>query len=307
MARPSLESLDAFVHIVEAGSLSGAARQLGLAKSVLSDRLANLEATLGVTLARRTTRRLAITEAGERFFQQAQRILEQVDEASDAAVESAGAHGALRGRLRVAAPVSFGAAHLGQLLMPFLAAHPGLHCQIELNDGVVDLLAGHFDLAVRIGRLPDSRLVARRLGDIPRWVCASPAYLQRHGTPNTTEALRQHAVLGYSHAGAARLWTFAKRDGQPFVASIGQARFTANNGELLRDAAVAGLGLVILPRFFVATAVARGELRHLPLNCEPVPDGLHLVYPAQPQLPRRTRAALDYLAEALRGWVHARA
>lgn len=305
MARPSLDALDAFVHIVEAGSLTGAARQLGVAKSVLSDRLAALEAALGVTLARRSTRRLVITEAGERFFLQAQRILEQVDEASAEVRETAGAYGALRGRLRIAAPVSFGAAHLGRLLMPFVARHPDVHCQVELDDGVVDLLAGHFDLAVRIGRLPDSRLVARRLGEVPRLVCASPAYVQRQGAPATTEALRQHAVLGYSHAGAARLWTFTDPQGKPFVASIGAARFTANNGELLCDAAVAGLGLVILPQFLVAPALARGELVSLRLDCKPVPDGLHLVYPAQQQLPRRTRAALDHLAEALRGWLKA--
>lgn len=303
MSRPSLDALDAFVHIVQAGSLTAAARQLGLAKSVLSERLAALEATLGVTLLRRTTRRLVLTEAGQRWLAQAKAILEQVDDAMAETLSAAGVVGPLQGRLRIAAPLSFGASHLGKLLMPFLAQHRGLQCQVELDDGVVDLLQGHFDLAVRIGRLPDSSLVAKRLGVLPRVVCASPDYVRRQGAPRHTSELRRHEVLGYSHTGAARLWTFQDASGEPFVASIGDVRISANNGDMLCDAAVQGLGLVVLPRFIVARALAAGQLVRVALEAEPMPDGLHLVYPKERQLPRRTRAVLDHLEHALRGWL----
>src|SRR5690554_5252280 len=173
-ARPTLDAMDALVQIVDAGSLTAAARRMGVAKSVLSDRLAQLEAALGVTLLRRSTRRQSLTEAGEHYYQHARQILEQVADASAEVARMAGSPGVLQGRLRIAAPVSYGIAHLGRTLMPFLAEHPALECQLEVDDGVVDLVAGRFDLAIRIGRLADSSLVARSLGVVDRIICASP-------------------------------------------------------------------------------------------------------------------------------------
>lgn len=303
MARPTLDAMEAFVHIVEAGSLTGAARQMGVAKSVISDRLASLEAALGVTVLRRTTRRVALTEAGERFYAEAAQVLQQVDEAAATAVAGAGGKGPLRGRLRIAAPVSFGAVHLGGMLMPFLSRHEHLQCQIELSDGVTDLVAGHFDFAIRIGRLSDSSLLARRLGDISRVVCASPCYLARHGAPASPEALRDHAILGYSQVGASRLWTFLDGAERSYVAPTPAPRMSANNGEVIRDAAIQGLGLAVLPRFIVAAALASGDLLEILEDHPLVPDGLHLVYPADRQVPRKTRETMAYLGEALRAWL----
>ncbi len=297
--RPSLDAMDALIQIVEAGSLTAAARRLGVAKSVLSDRLHQLEKTLGVTVLRRSTRRMSLTEAGQRYYEHARQILEQVADASAEAARMAGAPGALHGRLRIAAPVSFGAAHLGRALMPFLASHPALECQIELSDGTVDLLEGHFDLAVRIGRLPDSTLVARSLGVVERVVCASPTYLAEHGAPESTEALRDHATIGYSHVGAARLWTFLDGDGKPYVASTPPPRITANNGELIRDAAIAGLGIAVLPRFIVEDALRLGQLVIVLAQARLQRDTLNLVYPKDRRLPRKTREALNFLAQVL--------
>ncbi|MGE4334857.1 MAG: LysR family transcriptional regulator [Pigmentiphaga sp.] len=303
MARPTLDAIDAFVQIVEAGSLTGAARRMGVAKSVISDRLASLEAALGVTVLRRTTRRVALTEACERFYTEAVRVLQQVDEAAAEVAAGASGGGSLRGRLRIAAPVSFGAVHLGRMLMPFLSRHAHLQCQIELSDSVTDLVAGHFDFAIRIGRLNDSTLLARRLGDIPRVVCASPGYLERHGVPQTPEALRDHAILGYSQVGASRLWTFHDGAGRPYVAPTPAPRISANNGEVIRDAAIQGLGLAVLPSFIVAAALANGDLAQVLTDYPPVPDGLHLVYPADRQVPRKSRETMAYLAEAIRPWL----
>ena len=202
--RPTIDELDAFVQVVEAGSFTAAARRMGTAKSVLSERLAGLEARLGVTLLRRTTRSMVLTEAGTGFYEDARDILARLEAAGAQAADVGGGIG-LQGALRLAAPLSFGASHLGGLLMPFLQAHPGLSCQIELDDRTVDLVEGRFDLALRIGRLPDSRLVARRLGETRRVVCASPAYLERRGTPRTPDDVRHHDTVGYSHTTAARL------------------------------------------------------------------------------------------------------
>ena len=297
--RPTFEELAAFVQVVDAGSISAAARRMGMSKSVLSARVASLEACLAVTLLRRTTRSMVLTDAGAGFYEQARDILARLEEASLEATCAGGAGGRLHGSLRIAAPVSFGTTHLSAMLMPFLQQNPRLECRIELDDRAVDLLEGRFDLAIRIGRLPDSSLVARRLGEGRRVVCASPDYLARKGRPETLEDLRHHDIIGYAHASASRLWTFTDASGRSIVAPAARPRIVANNGELIRDAALAGLGLTVMPRFIVGGALAAGGLLQVLSQFEPLPEPIQAVYPQERRLPLKTRLLIDYLAPAV--------
>lgn len=298
---PSIEELIAFVRIVDAGSISAAARRLDLSKSVVSARLASLEAKLAVSLLRRTTRTMVLTDAGTGFYEQATDILDRLEEAGAEATREGGAAGMLHGRLRITAPVSFGVLHLGSLLMPFFAANPHLHCEIQLDDKVVDLVEDKFDLAIRIGRLPDSALVARRVGTSRRVACASPAYIARMGEPRHPDDLRGHTFIGYANSSAAMLWTLTATDGSTLTASSNRPTLTANNGELIRDAAIAGLGLVVLPRFILADALDAGKLVPVLTDYEPVSEAIQLVYPQERRLPLKTRALIDYLVQAFAG------
>lgn len=298
--RPSVDELDAFVQVVEAGTITAAARRMGVAKSVLSERLSALESRLGVTLLRRTTRSMALTDAGTGLYDSARDILARL-EAAGVHAAAHGGQGGLHGALRLAAPLSFGASHLGELLMPFLQANPGLSCQIELDDRTVDLIDGRFDLAIRIGRLPDSRLVARRLGQTRRVVCASPGYLAQYGVPRTPEDVRHHDTVGYSHTTAARLWSFIDAQGREVTAAVARPRVVANNGDLIREAAIAGLGLVVLPHFIVAAALRQGTLVEVLADAVPAPEPIHAVYLPERQLPPKTRALIDHLIAAFAG------
>lgn len=191
------EDMQTFVRVVEAGSISAAAERLGVAKSAVSRRLSDLEARLGVQLLRRTTRRLNLTDTGRGFYDRCQRILADLEEA-EAAVSQA--HATLRGRLRVAAPLSFGLRHLGPAITEFMQQHPQVDFDLDFNDRQVDLLAEDIDVAIRIARLEDSSLIARRLWSSRLVLCASPGYLQAHGTPSTPEDLVAHRALVYSHS-----------------------------------------------------------------------------------------------------------
>jgi DNA-binding transcriptional LysR family regulator len=197
-----LEEMRVFVRIVEAGSLTGAADQLDVAKSAVSRRLAGLEQRLGARLINRTTRSLALTDAGDMFYRRARDVLGAID-AAEAAVRDASER--LAGRIRLAAPLSFGIAHLGPALRDFTDAHPEVRFDVDLNDRQVDLVAEGFDLALRIARLPDSQLAARRLTRVRRVVLASPRWWAEHGMPQTPADLAEHAALEYANAPASAL------------------------------------------------------------------------------------------------------
>ena len=162
----------------------------------------------------------------------------------------------------------------------------------------MDLAQGRFDLALRIGQLPDSRLVARRLGETRRVVCASPAYLARRGTPRTPNDVRLHDTVGYSHTTAARLWRFIDPDGREVAAPVARPRVVANNGDIIREAGVAGLGLIVLPHFIVAQALARGDLVEVLADAMPSPEPIHAVYLPERSVPPKTRAVIDHLVHA---------
>lgn len=284
-----LGELALFVRIVESGSFSAAAHRLGASKSLASRRIAALEARLGVRLLNRTTRRLGVTETGRRFYERALRILAEIDEAEALARRTTAA---LRGKLRIAAPMSFGMRHLGPAIAAFLGEHGEIAIDLDLNDRLVDLVGEGYDLAIRIARLADSTLVARTLAPSRMLVCASTDYLAAHGRPVHPEELARHHCLVYSNRPAAAQWRFVAPER---IALSITPQLAANNGDLLCEVAVAGLGLVALPDFIVAPALRSGAL-------EPVLPDWHLdtipiraVYPAGRQDPR-VRRLVDHLA-----------
>jgi DNA-binding transcriptional LysR family regulator len=286
-----------FVAVVDAGSISGAAERLEVAKSAVSRRLADLEARLGAQLLHRTTRTLSLTDSGRAFFERSQRILADLEEAEQAVSQ---AHGAIRGRLKVALPLSFGLLHLAPLINEFMALHPEVEFDLDFNDRQIDLMQEGFDLAIRIARLPDSSLVARRLAPIRHAVCASPAYLARHGVPDRAADLAGHAGLVYSNLANPGLWHYTGPDGQPGSVQV-RVKLRANNGDFLCRAAIAGEGIVLHPTFYLRRAIDAGELVPL-LNDHAWPElNAYAVYPPTRHLSRRVRAFVDFLAERLAG------
>lgn len=286
------DEMRAFAHVVETGSITGAADRLNLAKSAVSRRLAQLESRLGVQLLSRSTRRLNITETGRAFYQRCAGILSDVEEA-EAAVSIA--HAALNGKLRVAAPLSFGIDHLGPAIDEFSARHAGLRFDVDFNDRRVDLLEEGFDLCIRIGELEDSALMARRLAPVRHVVCASPDFLEKHGTPTTPADLDSGQLLRYTNI-SSTVWGFQDPSGNPGGLRV-RARLEANNGEFLRDMAIAGHGVVRLPSFIVSKAIEDGRLR--PILTEYVwgDHSVYAVYPPTRYLSHRVRAFIDFLVE----------
>jgi DNA-binding transcriptional LysR family regulator len=295
MAR--LEDIQAFMRVVEAGSISAAAERLGIAKSAVSRRLSDLEKHLGVQLLRRTTRRLNLTDTGRSFYDRCQRILADLEEAEAAVSE---AHGTLQGRLRVAAPLSFGVSHLGPAIAEFMQRHPQVQFDLDFNDRQVDLLAEDIDVAIRIARLEDSSLVARRLWTSRIVLCASPAYLRAHGTPASPAELAAHQGLIYSNAPDPTLWTLYGPDGREHRVRV-QERLRSNNGDFLRQGAVAGAGLLLSPSFIVYESLRSGELVTLLPDYPHEELNAYAVYPQTRHLSQRVRAFVDFLATRYAG------
>jgi DNA-binding transcriptional LysR family regulator len=286
----NLEDVLAFVRVVEAGGFSRAAARLGVSKSIVSRRVARLEADLGVRLLNRTTRGIAPTEAGLDFKERCVEILRQLDAARE--VVACREHD-LAGTLRLSVPLSFGVARLAPAIAAFAAAHPRVSVDLAFSDRFVDLVNEGFDAAIRIGVLPDTSHVGRRLGSIAAFVVASPAYLEKHGTPERPQALADHECLIYS-GGARDTWQF--RSGRKWVSVRPQGRFRANNGEVLRAAALAGLGITALPDFLIEEQIARGDLVRL-LENYPMPEAaIQLLRPGGGMAPARLTALGDHLA-----------
>jgi len=283
------DGLSVFVTVVEAGSISAAARRLGLAKSVVSERLAELERTVDSRLLHRTTRRLSLTEDGQAFLERARRMLREADEA---VAELAERRGSLVGPLRISAPVSFGALHLGAALYPFLKAHPRIELTLELDDRFVDIAADGFDAVLRHGPVDDGRLVARRLAPSRRILVASPDYLAAHGTPASTTALEGHRAILYANRESD--WRFDGHDGAVVVRPMAVLR--VNNGLIMRDAAVAGLGITLLPAFMIHSELASGALRAIDVGLQAEGADVYIAYLRE----RGASAKLAALIEALR-------
>lgn len=297
--QPNTDDLATFVQVVDSGTLTAAALRLGLAKSVVSKRVAGLEAQLGAKLLNRAPRQVTPTEAGSLLYARARPLLAQLEGLVD---DISAQSGTLRGSIRIAGPMSFGTRYLGPAIAGFMRRYDQIEVSLDLDDRHVDLLAGGYDLAVRIGRLGDSSMRARRLGTSYRVLCCSAAYAAQAGLPESLEALPAHACLGYANAPSGHIWRFMPREGSPQRAGQHRSvalrgRLTANNGEALLDAARAGLGLTLLPTFMVGPAVLAGELVPVAIpGWVPVPDTIHVVYPETPAMPAKLRALIEHLA-----------
>jgi len=287
----SLDALQVFVRIAEAGSVSAAARDLGLSKSAASKKLAALEDRLGARLVNRTTRRLSLTEAGADFLERAQRILAELEEAEH---EAGRLTDEPRGMLRVNAPMSFGILHVGPALADFMARHPELAVTLDLDDRRVSLVEEGYDMAVRIADLPDSSLVARKLAPVRQAVCASPAYWARHGTPAHPRDLARHNCLVYTYLPAQNEWRF-RGPGGPFAVHVA-GNLRANNGDVLREAALAGLGVYRAPTFLIGGDLGAGRLVTVLDDFADQALAIYAVYPHRRHLPAKVRAFVDFLA-----------
>ncbi len=283
-----LDGIVAFIAVADEGSISGGARRIGLAKSVVSDRLAELERAMGATLLHRTTRRLSLTQDGIAFLERARRI---VHEATEAIAEASRRRDTLAGPFRLSAPVSFGTLHLGRALYPFLAAHPGIRLTLELDDRFVDAAADGFDAVVRHGAVRDHGLVAKRLARSRRVLVASPRYLARHGTPRTLADLEAHAAILYGPRDPD--WRFV-RAGKTLVVRPARA-LRVNNGLVMRDAAVAGLGLTLLPTFMTHAERVAGTLAIVDVGAQADSAEVHLLYPRQHAASAMLRALTAHL------------
>ena len=289
-------SMRVFARAAQAGSLSAAARQLGMSAAMAAKHVDALEARLGVKLLHRSTRKLVLTDAGADYLEACLRILPEIDEAENAA---ASRRTLATGLLRLNAPLAFGLRHVAPLMPAFAQAHPALTVELALSDAAVDLVGDGWDLALRIGRLHDERLQARRIGDCAMLVAGAPAYLDRHGQPRTVAELAQHNCLGYTLSPTASPgeWLFGT-DGRVRQKVHGNLR--SNHGDALLAAALAGQGLIYQPDFIVGPAVARGELLTLTLDHPPhALGGLHAVWPASRHVPAKVRVMVDFLVERL--------
>lgn len=291
-----LSEMQAFVAVVDQGGFTGAADRLAVSKSAVSKQVSALEARLGARLLNRTTRRVSATEIGLLYYDRARQVIEDAGEA-DALV--AAHQDSPRGLLKVSAPVSFGMRHLSPVVSRFLCDYADVSIDLALDDRRVDLIEGGFDLAIRIGTLEDSALMARKLATTPVCFVASPDYLARNGTPRTVEDLARHSLLKYTFATTNYMLHLKARGGeQRPVRATG--RLAANNGDILFDAAIAGLGIILTPTFFLGDAVDQGKLELLLQDCPQEPATIYAVYPPGRYIQPKTRVFIDYLVEHFR-------
>jgi DNA-binding transcriptional LysR family regulator len=286
-----MASMAAFTKVVGVGSFSAAAREMQVSQAQVTKQVQELESWLGARLLNRTTRRLSLTEVGTAFYERAARILEAIEEAKDAA---SALQTMPRGRLRINAPVSFGLLHLAPAITEFLQRFPDVSVEMLVNDRVVDLLEGEFDVGVRIGRLRDSSLIARRIVPIRLAVCAAPDYLARHGVPNTPDDLRNHNCLEYTYFETRGEWRLLNPKGDEIVVPV-SGRYLANNADVLRTTAIAGGGVILMPTFIIGDDLRAGRLVRLLPDYPPPEQGLHALYPPGRHLSAKVRSFVDFL------------
>ena len=283
-----LDGISAFVTIAETGSISAAARRLRVAVSVVSERLAELERSLGTKLFHRTTRKLSLTEDGAAFLERAGRIVREIE---DARSDLAERRGELSGPLHLSVPVTFGRQHLGPALYPFLKAHPRIEMTLDLDDRRIDAASAGYDAVVRHGPLTDSRLMAWVLAPSRRVLVASAEYLAREGEPRSPEQLAGHRAIAYTNRGVAD-WRFGK------VTVKARLGIRLNNGDMLRDAAIAGLGIAHLPMFIAGPAVKQGQLKVVEIGIAAEPEMIFIAHPEGRQPSAKLRALADHLKGA---------
>lgn len=291
----TLAGMRLFAETVDSGSFSGASRKLGMAPSSVARGIGALEDTLGVRLLNRTTRRLSLTEAGRLYHERSRRILADIEEAR---LSVAQLEAAPRGMLRISLPVVFGRLHIIPALPDFLSTYPDLQVDISMTDAYVDLVEEGIDVAVRIGELRDSSLIQRKLAPSRRVLCASPAYLERVGRPACPAALRDHTALLYKSSGSRAVWRFRDAAGDHEIQVDGSLR--ANNADALHIAALAGVGITVLPVFMVGPDIRRGALEvifpEVQFSQTSLDSSIYAVFPYGRHLSPKVRAFVDFLA-----------
>lgn len=287
-----LSSLRAFVKVVELGSFSEAGRQLRLSRSAISKYVGELEQSLGVQLLNRTTRHASPTENGQAYFERALAVLDDLDAADQAVAQ---AQSTPRGLLRVNAPMSFGTLQLGPAIADFMADYPELQIHLVLSDDQLDPTQGGFDVTLRIADLESSSLIARKIVGIDRVICASPDYLQQHGTPATPAELRKHSLLTYGFLLTGNQWKLSGAGGDHWIQP--SWNLCANNAEVLCDAAVRGRGIALLPTFIAGRALRDGRLQAFLADYRAPPLTLYAIYPPTRHLAVKVRLFIDFLVE----------
>jgi DNA-binding transcriptional LysR family regulator len=290
-----IQEMSSFAAVVEAGSFVAAADVTGLSKTAVSRHISDLEQRLGVRLLHRTTRRLSLTDEGRTFFTRVKDVLSAIDEAES---ELTARSVEPSGLVRVNAPLTFGTMHLAPLWAPFVDAHPKVSLDVTLSDRTVDLVEEGYDLAVRIATSPGSNVVSRKLASTRVVLCASPRYLQAHGTPQHPRDLSKHAVISYAYWSGGDEWTFTGPQG-PVSVKV-RSRIHANNGDTCRIAALADQGIILQPDFLIGADLRRDTLVELLPKFRSVELGIHVVYPTRKHLPLKLRRLIDFLVAAFR-------
>jgi DNA-binding transcriptional LysR family regulator len=289
-----LNDIVVFTKVVETRSFTGAAELLGLPKSTVSRKLAQLEERLGVRLVQRTTRKLALTDIGEAYYQRCQRIVADVAAAEQLVTDM---QATPRGRLRLTAPIDISSAYLGDIVAAFIAVHPEVNVEIEATDRIVDLIEDGFDLAVRFGPMPESTLIAVRLCGINGILCAAPNYLARRGRPRTIEELDLHERVLFTPSSRVQTWSLISGDSSYEFSR--PAHFASNNFSAVRDVVLAGGGIAVMSDFMVADDIRTGLLSHVMPEWVTRPNDVHAVYPARQNLPPRLALFLEHLTKSL--------
>jgi len=288
MQQYDLLALNAFRTVIKAKSFNGAARQLGASTATISRRVSALECALGVKLLHRTTRKIDPTEAGKRYYEDVQDIFCALEEAEEKVRQE---HQTIRGNLRVAAPTSFGVHCIAPVIAQFMKRYPHLKAHFHLEDKQTDLVAHGIDVAIRVGFLKDSSLVATRIGTAPNVFCASPQYLKQYGEPEKPADLANHNCLHYSLISKKHEWRF---DGETIEID---GPLSTNNGEVLKEAAIEGMGITMLPTFIVKNALRDKSLRSILPSYSPEAFGIYAIRLSRRFTPAKVRLFIDYLKE----------
>jgi DNA-binding transcriptional LysR family regulator len=287
----TIEGMRTFVAVVSEGAFSRAADRLGMSPQLVSKYVAQLEARLGARLINRSTRRLSITEVGQAYFERCRDVLAEIDEmesaVGDAATEA-------RGTLRINAAMTFGTMHLSKAIAEYQCGQAGVSVELTLDDRVVDIVSEGYDIAIRIGRLRGSSLIARKLAPIRLVICAASEYLAQHGTPATPQDLKGHECLRYTLSSYSDRWRFRQGDSARDVLVTG--RFSASNGDAIRLAAIAGRGIALQPTFIVGDDIRKGRLQRILEDYEIEPMGLYAVYAHRKYLSGKVRTFVEFLS-----------
>jgi DNA-binding transcriptional LysR family regulator len=287
------DDLLTFLDVMETGSITATAARLNLSKSVVSKRISDLEAALGIELFQRTPRKLLPSNHALDFVERIRPLVREIVEAADTV---GGRNSAIRGTLRITAPMTFGTLYLGRMIADFARQYPDLEIAVEFEDRMIDLVRGGYDVGIRIGILKDSSLIARKLCTDARVICCSPDFAATNGLPQNLEELGSFACIDYSNVNTSQLWQFEnpRAPGEPIAVPM-HGRIVANNGEAMRDMAIAGLGLVLLPMFIAADALRTGTLVPVLPELRPLPYNIHAVYPPTRHVSAKVRAFVDHV------------